>query len=119
MTVRWAIGAVLGVLLWATVNEPALAQDVPQNARDLKLFRFALDNDGFLGSDDAFTAGWSVQLHSPLYDEWPANLERWVGRVPGLDDDGPGARVVRRAWGLTQLILTPQDITRRSRWRFT
>lgn len=108
---RSAIGVGLSVLVWAAVGGPAQAQDALQNARDLKLFRFDLDNDMFVGSDDAFTAGWSVQLHSRLYDEWPGNLGRWVGRVPGLDDDGPGARVVRRAWGVTQLIITPQDIT--------
>ena len=85
MTVRSAIAVSLIFLVWARVGGPAQAQGVLQDARDLKLFRVDLDNDMFVGSDDAFTAGWSVQLHSPLYDEWPANLGRWVGRVPALD----------------------------------
>ncbi|HET7608117.1 MAG TPA: lipid A deacylase LpxR family protein [Gammaproteobacteria bacterium] len=100
-----------GVLAWSAVDEPAHAQADARDTGDLKLFRFELDNDIFVRSDDAFTAGWSVQLHSPLLDEWPPGLGGWIGRVPGLDDDGAGGRVVRRAWGITQLIITPGNIT--------
>ena len=108
---RAAISAAFSVLASVTVGGPVLADEVPQDASDLKLFRLELDNDTFVDSDGGFTAGLSVQLHSPLFDEWPSVLDRWVGRVPGLSDDGPGARVVRRAWGVTQLVITPQDIT--------
>ncbi len=104
---RIAITAALSVMAWAPAFAPLHAQDV----RDLKLLRFELDNDTFVGSDDAFTAGWSVQLHSPLLDEWPPEVERWADNVPGLGDDGQGERVVRRAWGLTQIIITPENIT--------
>jgi hypothetical protein len=32
----------------------------PKSPWDLKMFRFEFDNDTFLGSDDAFTAGWKL-----------------------------------------------------------
>jgi hypothetical protein len=76
----------------------------------MKLFRVELDNDTFLGSDDAFSAGWSLQVHSPLLDEWTPGLAGWIGRFPSLRDDGPGGRIVRWSWGVTQLIVTPQDV---------
>jgi hypothetical protein len=108
--VRAADGAALSVLVWAVAYGSANAEDALRDARDRKLFRLELANDEFLDSDDAFTAGWSVQVHSPLLDEWPTGLDGWVGRVPGLGDDGTGARVVRRAWGITQMTITPADI---------
>ncbi len=108
-----ALGAaVLKVLVWAAVAGPALADDVVGGARDRKLFRLELVNDEFLDSDDAFTAGWSVQFHSPLLDQWPRGLDSWVSHIPGLGDDRQGGRVVRRAWGITQITITPADITR-------
>jgi lipid A 3-O-deacylase len=79
--------------------------------RDMKLFRFEFDNDTFLGSDDAFSAGWSIQIHSAMLDEWSPGLEGWIGRLPTLGDDGQGGRIVRWSWGVPQLILTPQDVT--------
>jgi hypothetical protein len=89
----------------------ANAAEREQDSRDLKLFRFEFDNDTFVGSDDAFSAGWSVQVHSGLLDEWTPKLAGWIGRVPTLRDDGEGGRVARWAWGITQLIVTPEDIT--------
>ena len=103
--------AALSLMLWTVVCASVHAQSEAQDPRDLKLLRFEVDNDAFVDSDGALTSAWSLQLHSPLFDEWPGALERWVGRVPGLGDDGPGARVVRRAWGVTQLMITPKDIT--------
>jgi hypothetical protein len=105
--VRTAIGAALSLLVWTS----ALADGAPRDARDLKLLRFELDNDTLVGSDDAFTAGSSIQLHSPPRDEWPPRGRRWASKVPGLGDDGAGERVVRRGVGVTQVIITPQDIT--------
>ena len=91
---------------------PAPAADEPDRLlRDMKLFRIEFDNDTFIGSDDAFTAGWSVQVHSPLLDEWTPGLAGWIGRFPTLGDDGEGERIVRWSWGVTQLILTPTDVT--------
>jgi hypothetical protein len=94
-----------------TVCEPLFAQELQPDFRDMKLLRIEFDNDTFLGSDDAFTAGWSFQIHSQLLDEWTPGLAGWIGRFPGLHDDGDGGRVARWAWGVTQLILTPEDIT--------
>jgi hypothetical protein len=84
--------------------------DIP----DMRLFRFEFDNDTFVGSDDAFSAGWSIQVHSPVHDEWKPGLAGWIGRIPTLRDDGVGGRIVRTAWGVTQLIITPEDVTIRT-----
>lgn len=54
--------------------------------------RFEFDNDTWLGSDDAFTAGWSLQFHS----------------APKHRSDG---RVFRWSAGLGQLMSTPEDLT--------
>jgi hypothetical protein len=86
---------------------------------DKAKWRFEFDNDVLSRSDDAYTAGWSLQRHSPHFDLWAENrgdkprggLSRWIGEnVPGLNDGGPGRRVVRRAMGLTQIIQTPAAI---------
>jgi hypothetical protein len=91
---------------------PAFAgDDAPKDLRGRRLFRFEFDNDNFVGSDDSFSAGWSFQVHSRLMDRWGGGLDRWMSHVPGLGDDGEGGRVVRRAYGLTQIILTPHDIS--------
>lgn len=82
----------------------------PRNHRD-RLFRFEFDNDTFLGSDDAFTAGWSLQLHTATQDAWTSRVGRTIARIPGLGDDGQGGRVVRRGFALSQQIVTPNDIT--------
>jgi lipid A 3-O-deacylase len=99
-------------IIGCVVAAPSFATDTPgANLRDTKLFRFEFDNDTFLGSDDAFSAGWSVQVHSPMLDKWPKGLAGWIGRLPTLHDDGEGGRIVRWGWGITQLIVTPHDIT--------
>ena len=99
------------VLLACAVALAASAAAHGADADAQRLFRFELDNDTFLGSDDAFSAGWSVQIHSPLLDEWPHGLAGWIGRLPTLDNDGEGDRVVRWSWGITQFIITPRDVT--------
>jgi outer membrane protein LpxR len=78
---------------------------------DLKMFRFEFDNDSFIGSDDAFSAGWSFQVHSRVMDRWNPAYAGWIGKLPGLGDDGPGRRVVRWAFALSQIIITPKDIS--------
>ena len=72
--------------------------------------------DTWLGSDDGYSAGWSLQWHSAPHDTWSTaedhRWSRWISRIlPGLDDDGAGGRVVRRNWRLSQIIVTPTDIT--------
>jgi hypothetical protein len=103
--------AALVFLAAAAIAPAAAADDPPKDFRQKYLFRFEFDNDTFLGSDDAFTAGWSFQLHSPLDDTWGPAYAKWIGRVPGLGDDGRGGRIVRWAVGLNQIILTPADIS--------
>jgi lipid A 3-O-deacylase len=87
------------------------ADELDRDLRDMKVFRIEFDNDTFLASDDAFTAGWSLQIHSELLDEWTPGLASWIGRLPTLVDDGEGGRIVRWSWGITQLIITPKDVT--------
>src|SRR5262245_35556740 len=76
---------------------------------DLMMIRFEFDNDSFIGSDDAFSAGWSLQLHSQLRDEWDRAYASWIGKFPGLGDDGRGDRITRWAYGISQAIITPMD----------
>ena len=83
-------------------------QHAEKDYRRLRLFRFEFDNDQLLGEDNSFTAGWSIQIHSRLNDVWKP---KWIGRVPGLSDGGSGGRVTRWAFGVSQAILTPDDIT--------
>ena len=104
------VSVVMAALIVATA---ALARDdkPPQDPWTLYLFRFEFDNDNFLGSDDAFSAGWSFQLHSRLDDTWHPAYANWIGKFPGLGDDGKGGRIARWAVGLGQVILTPEDIS--------
>ena len=76
-----------------------LADELPgaTNMRDAKLFRFEFDNDTFVGSDDALTAGWSIRVHSELLDQWTPGLADWPNpgsrRRRALGDEscaGPG-----------------------------
>src|SRR5262245_10888520 len=105
------LGTALAFVTAAAIAPVAAADEPAKDFRDLYLFRFEFDNDNLLGSDDAFTAGWSFQLHSPLDDTWGPAYARWIGRFPGLGDDGRGGRIVRWAVGLNQIILTPADIS--------
>src|SRR5262245_45195069 len=77
----------------------------------LKMFRFEFDNDTFLDSDDVFTAGWSFQFHSRMMDRWNPAFAGWIGRLPGLGDDGEGKRVARWAVSFSQIIITPTDLS--------
>ena len=98
---------------------PGLAQEagdppVPDNrylsGADVAMVRFEFDNDSAFGSDDAFTAGWSLQLHSGLDDEWSGPLASVMAKSKLFGDDGEGGRVVRRSFGLTQLMSSPNDL---------
>lgn len=102
-------GIAMGLIL--SVSQAVARDEAPKDPWELRLFRFEFDNDSFIGSDDSFSAGWSFQFHSKLMDQWGGSLDRWVRHVPGLGDDGAGGRIVRRAVALTQVILTPHDVT--------
>jgi lipid A 3-O-deacylase len=108
----WRFIAPVALVCLAVCAPPLVAADEPEDDfRRLYLFRFEFDNDAFLGEDSAFTAGWSFQVHSRLDDAWTAGYEKWIGRVPGLGDDGQGGRIVRWAAGVSQVILTPDDVS--------
>ncbi len=106
------------VLVPVTVGALETVEHTPQQD-GTRMLRFEFDNDAPLGSDNAFTAGWSLQYHSAASDTWgntsgtrkrkgPATwFSSWV---PGLQDDGVGGRMVRQGFGLSQVIQTPEDI---------
>ena len=92
-----------------TATAPALhAQDT--DLRNLSVVRFDFDNDVFLGKDNSFTAGWSLQWHSRLNDVWGPGYAKWIGRVPGLGDGDRGGPITRWAVGISQVIITPKDV---------
>ncbi|HZF30813.1 MAG TPA: lipid A deacylase LpxR family protein [Gammaproteobacteria bacterium] len=95
----------------AAAGQAHAAEKNSADPRDTKVLRLVFDDDTFIGSDDAYTGGWSVQVHSALLDEWTPGLAGWIGRLPGLGDDGEGGRVARWAWGVSQMVFTPEDIT--------
>ena len=108
-------GALILLMLGVLPPTPTLAADEIQKPpkktlRDRMLFRFEFDNDTFIGSDDLFTAGWGVQVHSRLMDTWNHGFG-WIGKIPTLGDDGAGGRIVRWSTALSQIIITPTDIT--------
>jgi hypothetical protein len=110
------IASLLGLLCPLDVS----AKDVEKKPfTERAKWRFEFDNDVFTGGDDAFSAGFSLQRHSPLFDTWEQKrkgktrkgLALWIGRhVPGLGDNGEGGRLVRRATGFSGVMQTPEDI---------
>src|SRR5437879_5250842 len=86
------------------------AQGASVDLRNLSVVRFDFDNDVFLGKDNSFTAGWSLQLHSRLNDVWGPGYAKWIGRVPGLGDGGRGGPITRWAVGISQVIITPKNV---------
>ena len=86
------------------------AQGASLDLRNLSVVRFDFDNDVFLGKDNSFTAGWSVQVHSHLNDVWGPGSGKWIGRVPGLGDGGHGGPITRWAVGISQVIITPKNV---------
>ena len=113
ITSRTHLTRVLAVLVAASCgySRSLVADRQPKSPWDLKMFRFEFDNDSFIGSDDAFSAGWSFQLHSRLMDQWNPAYAGWIGKLPGLGDDGQGRRIARWAFALSQIIITPKDIS--------
>ncbi len=109
----WIGKSLLLLLLFSPPVRPASAQEEPP-ARTV-LWHLGFDDDVFGGSDDFFTAGWSLQRHSSAVDSWDGlNLSRpsrWIADfVPGLS--GGDGRRVRKGIGLNQIIQTPEDLSR-------
>ena len=110
----------LALLGLAGLSWPAGASAADKEKPPLKerpKWRFEFDNDIVTGGDDAFSAGFSLQRHSPAFDRWEEKrggktrkgLSLWIGRHL-LGDDGEGGRVVRRATGVSLVLQTPEDI---------
>ena len=77
------------------------------------LWRLEWDNDAFVRVDNGFTNGWSLQRHSHQHDAWhemgASKFSAWISRtIPGLVDEG--GRVVKRGTGLSQIMMTPEDL---------
>ena len=105
-----AILVLIGVAIIPSLRA-ADEERAPVDPWSLRTFRFEFDNDTFLDSDDVFTAGWSFQFHSRLMDRWNPGLAGWIGKLPGLGDDGEGRRIVRWSGALSQIIITPTDLS--------
>jgi lipid A 3-O-deacylase len=87
---------------------------VPKPLEERDLWRLEWANDAFVRVDNAFTNGWSIQRHSHQHDAWtqtgPSKFSAWINRtIPGLGDGGD--RIVKRGTGLSQVMMTPEDIS--------
>ena len=108
---KWTI--VISLTLVAVGLLPvALASEMPLGEHDLWRFEFANDVVDS-GSDDQFSAGWSIQKHSPAAKYWEelrqTRLSQWIAdHVPGLSPQ-PG-RWLRRGIGIGQIAQTPRNI---------
>ncbi len=103
---RHAIAVALAGCVAAGVSRAA---DDPAELRGTKMLRIEFDNDVLVDSDDGFSAGWSVQMHSELPADWSRRFSGWLARLPFLRDEG--RRTAGWSWGVTQVIITPQDVT--------
>jgi hypothetical protein len=96
-------------MVWAGEKE----EKKPRPLEERDLWRLEWDNDAFVRVDNGFTNGWSIQRHSHQHDRWqdtdPSRFSSWINRtVPGLDDGG--GRVIKRGSGLSQIMMTPEDL---------
>ncbi len=100
-------------LLLLTLTFPVLGNEEKTSAGPV-LWRFEFDNDFFGGSDDFFTAGWSIQRHGPAVASWDelglSKPARWIADfVPGIS--GGKGLSVRRGMAFGQIIQTPGDLS--------
>jgi hypothetical protein len=76
-------------------------------------YRFELDNDVLVDSDNGFSNGWSFQMHSPIADSWDKiqgaapHTKALAAWLPGLSGDGLNYRM---SVAIGQIIQTPDDI---------
>lgn len=84
-----------------------------RNFREAAKFRFGLDNDVAFGPDNAFSTGWSFQIHTPAAGDWNSvqGVSQWVkdfgAWLPSLSAEGLKYRV---SGSVGQLLQTPDDI---------
>jgi hypothetical protein len=112
--------SIVSILTMMVMCSPLVvgAAEGPENTKskpleERNLWRLEWDNDAFVRVDNGFTNGWSVQRHSHQHNRWqdmaPSKFSGWISRtIPGLDDDGN--RVVKRGTGLSQIMMTPEDL---------
>jgi len=94
----------------------ATPASLPNHLRTSAKYRLELDNDAFVGSDNQFSSGWSIQYHSAVAREWrllktPADWLANPGKyLPGLQD-----RHLNKRFNLSlgQIIQTPAELSRR------
>jgi lipid A 3-O-deacylase len=104
----------------APVESPAVTETdaLQKRLRDRPVryrpnWRFEFSNDVFLGSDNFFSAGWSLQMHGARVDSWdnardtPA-FGRSLARL--FLPEQAADRSFRESWGFGQVISTPEDI---------
>ena len=76
-------------------------------------YRFELDNDVLVDSDNGFSNGWSFQLHTPVVDSWDKvpgvaqHLKSFAAWLPSLTGDDLNYRM---SVSIGQVIQTPDDI---------
>ena len=107
------IGAMMVLALPSTVGAEGDEEKTPKPLEERNLWRLEWANDAFVRVDNAFTNGWSIQRHSHQHDSWqemdPSKFSAWISRtIPGLGDGGD--RIVKRGSGLSQVMMTPEDI---------
>lgn len=113
--VTHAHGITSGSRVWPAVtvaiflaSGAAAAEETPRSSEsgpaELSVIRFEFDNDTFLDSDNGFTAGWSLQYHTAPRP----GLVAAVRHLPGFGGRSP---TVRWSFGLSQLMVTPDDLS--------
>src|SRR5258708_36626489 len=75
-----AILLLLASFFLTAAAPPLHAQDT--DLRNLSVVRFDFDNDVFLGKDNSFTAGWSLQVPSPFVNVLGPRFPEGVRRRP-------------------------------------
>ncbi len=84
--------------------------------REAAKYRLEFDNDAFVGSDNQFSSGWSIQYHSAIAANW-RSLDTPADWLAGFGEHLPGlqwARLVKRFnMSVGQIIQTPANLSER------
>jgi hypothetical protein len=90
-----------------------IAGNKDRHLREAAKFRLEFDNDVAFGSDNQFSNGWSIQLHTAVADSWqtvdgPGEAWKKLGAwLPSLTGEGLKYRM---NFGIGQIIQTPDDL---------
>jgi hypothetical protein len=94
--------------------EKAFPSNKQRHLREAAKYRIEFNNDAFFGSDNQFSNGWSLQIHTPVAESWstvegPAEpLKKFGAWLPSLSGDGLNYRMNA---AIGQIIVTPEEIT--------